>query len=93
MEGSQIYNDATTIMRVARQKRIDIEAQFPDIPENEPEMKRPKKQAKRRTADAAALNGAEVESPIRHGNRMQRRVYNAMIAAKAELKKHLLKIS
>jgi hypothetical protein len=35
VEGSQIYNDATTIMRFARQKRIDIEAQFPDIPEVE----------------------------------------------------------
>lgn len=85
VEGSQIYNDATTIMRVARQKRIDIEAQFPDIPENEPE--RPKKQPRKSRISGGANvagvpNVGDIESPVRHGNRMQRRIYNAMIGAK-----------
>ena len=31
VEGSQIYNDATAIMRFTRQKRVEIEAQFPDV--------------------------------------------------------------
>ena len=33
VEGSQSYNDATAIMRFTRKKRVEVAAQFPDVPD------------------------------------------------------------
>lgn len=94
VEGSQIYNDATAIMRFTRQKRIDIEAQFPDVqdddetkPEVEPPVAKIKKERKR--------NPTEEQSPQRGpglGNRIQRGVYRAITSAKDNTGRQLASI-
>lgn len=78
VEGSQIYMDATLIMRFARSKRVDIESQFPDIPEETErveKLEKPKKPRQRRS------NTGDSEDKSK-GNRLQRSVYNAMFSMK-----------
>ncbi|CAG5104918.1 Oidioi.mRNA.OKI2018_I69.chr1.g1670.t1.cds [Oikopleura dioica] len=84
MEGSQIFMDATQMMRVARTKRIEIEAQFGDqmsegsaSPKPSPKKKEPKKKG-RKSHNSAQDNNEERAK----GNRLQRSVYNALFSQK-----------
>lgn len=85
VEGSQIFMDATLMMRVARTKRIEIEAQFGDQMSDDSASPKPspKKSDKPKKRGRKSHNSGNPDNEERaKGNRLQRSVYNALFGQK-----------